>query len=93
MLTNVAETSIRNYRDPQTACELCRIRERILERMKFGQTYTRREVAALAGIDNSCAAGRVNELIKAGSIVVVGTGPRGIRGRKVELLSLSLAAV
>jgi hypothetical protein len=93
MLPNVTETSISDYRDPRTVGDLCPIRERILERMEPSQTDTRCEIAALAGIDHSCAAGRVNELLKAGSIVVVGAGPRDICGREVDLLSLLRAAV
>lgn len=88
MKTNVTETSIRSY-DALKASGFKGQHASIVSHMERGQIYSRRQLAGLTGIETSAVAGRCNELIEDGQIVVCGYIRCPITGRTVEAIKLA----
>ena len=83
MKTNVAASSISTYQDirPIITGECYR---KILQAMSPGLTYTRKQIARLTGLETSCVAGRVNELIETDQISLTGSVKCPITNRTVQ---------
>lgn len=64
----VASTSIAAYREHQAAGKIGLQAQKILDTMLAGKDYSRRELAALAGLELSSVCGRVNEMLGIGLI-------------------------
>lgn len=60
----------------------------ILNAMRAGVLYSRRQVASLCGLETSTSAARFNALIAAGQVSVVGRIKCGISGKSVEAVQL-----
>lgn len=87
MKTNVAKTSIRSY-DALKASGFTGQHASIVSRMERGAIYSRRQISKLTGLETSTVAGRVNELIEDGQIIVCGTIRCPHSGRHVEAVKL-----
>jgi hypothetical protein len=90
MRTAVAETSIRSY-DALKASGFKGQHAAIVSHMERGQIYSRRQLAMLTGLETSAVAGRCNELIEDGQIMVCGHIRCPITGRTVEAVKLAEA--
>lgn len=88
MKTNVTQTSIEAYHDISSSGVAGACHQKLLNAMQTGKTYTRRQLARLTGLETSCVAGRVNELIKAGLVGKQGKTTCPITKRNVEAVSL-----
>ena len=88
MRTAVNETSIRGY-DALKASGFKGQHAAIVSHMEPGQIYSRRALAKLTGLETSAVAGRCNELLAEGSIVVCGHIRCPITGRTVEAVKLA----
>lgn len=64
------------------------IRQRIVAFVAAAGQTTRRQIAESLGLETSCVAGRVNQLITAGELVEFGLEPCPITGRRVHWLRL-----
>lgn len=64
----VASTSIAAYREHQAAGKIGLQAQKILDTMLAGKDYSRRELAAKAGLELSSVCGRVNEMLGIGLI-------------------------
>lgn len=71
MRTAVTETSIRSY-DALKASGFKGQHAAIVSHMERGHIYSRRQLAMLTGLETSAVAGRCNELIEDGQIMVCG---------------------
>ena len=87
MKTNVAKTSIRNY-DALKASGFNGQHAAIVSRMERGVIYSRRQISKLTGLETSTVAGRVNELVEDGQIIVCGNIKCPHSGRTVEAVKL-----
>jgi len=83
MKTSIAPTSLRSY-DAMNGSGFAALQALIINKMKPGRIYSRRQLAQITGLETSCIAGRVHELIKIGSLEVVGTIKCPLSGRQVE---------
>lgn len=88
MKTAVSESSLRSY-DALRASGFRGQHAAIVSHMDPGKTYSRRQLAKMAGLETSAIAGRVNELIAAGDVVGVGHIKCPITGRLVEGVRLA----
>lgn len=88
MKTAVTDTSIESY-DALKGSRMSGQHAAILAHMQPGRLYSRRLIATLTGLETSAVAGRVNELIAAGQVVVSGTQACPITGRNVEAIRLA----
>jgi hypothetical protein len=88
MKTAVTATSLRTY-DAMNGAGFGALQMLILKKMRAGVLYSRRQLADMTRLETSCVAGRVNELVKAGSLEVVGTIKCRISGRTVEAVKLA----
>lgn len=86
MKTNVAASSISTYHDitPLITGECYR---KILQAMSPGLTYTRKQIARLTGLETSCVAGRVNELLEMEQLSLTGSVKCPITNRTVQGVS------
>lgn len=62
----VRDTSRETYH--ATTEERAQCQQKILAALKNSGATSRRAIATMTGLENSCVAGRVNELIKAGAV-------------------------
>lgn len=62
----VADTSIKAYKEHRSSGKISTQAQHILDCMKFGVTYSRRELIAVTGLELSSICGRVNEMLSAG---------------------------
>ena len=88
MKTNVTQTSIASY-DALRTSGFKGQHATILNRMQPGKPYSRRQIAMQTGLETSAVAGRVNELLEAGALVVCGTLRCPITGRTVEVVRIA----
>lgn len=88
MKTAVTETSLRAYRGMSTA-DLTAKQRQVVDAMRPGNLYTRRELETLANMRTGSVCGRVNELIELGRIDVCGEKFCRESGRQVEALRLA----
>ena len=63
---SVAGTSIQAYNEHRASGKLNNQSQHILDCMKFGIAYSRRELIGLTGLELSSICGRVNEMLSAG---------------------------
>ena len=61
----------------------------ILHVMAHGKAYSRRQLSIITGLETSCIAGRVNELVKDGLIEEIGQMHCPVTGRMVDAIALS----
>lgn len=87
MKTNVAKTSIRNY-DALKRSGFMGQHAAIVSRMERGVIYSRRQLAKMTGLETSSVAGRVNELIEDGQLIICGNIKCPHTGRTVEAVKL-----
>ena len=85
MKTAVTITSLLSY-DALRSIGLARCHASIIEAMTPGKLYSRRELAVLTGLETSSVAGRVNELVAADMLEVVGKQRCARTGRVVEVV-------
>lgn len=83
MRTSVASSSIEAYSQIK-GTHLTTMHERILKKMQHGVLYTRRQLARMTGMETSTIAGRVNELISMGQVVVCAKVKCPISNKSVE---------
>ena len=88
MKTAVTRTSLRSY-DLLKASGFCGQHAAIVSHMQKGQLYSRRQLAKLTGLETSSVAGRINELIEQGQVVVTGTLVCPLSHRHVEAVKLA----
>jgi predicted HTH transcriptional regulator len=88
MKTCVSESSIVNFYDPANKRRFGQQEQKILAVMQHGRVYTRREVAVLAGVETSSTSGRINALIHAGVIEVIGSKQCSVSHKHVEAIAL-----
>jgi len=88
MKTAVTESSIRSY-DALKASGFKGQHAAIVSHMDKGKIYSRRQLAGLTGLETSAVAGRCNELIDEGLIVVCGHIRCPITNRTVEAIKLA----
>lgn len=88
MKTLVTDTSIHSYDALKAEGANKKLHAKIVEAMRDGAVYTRRQIAGLTGIETSSVAGRVNELIADGFIQVLGKAKCPVTGRMVETIAL-----
>lgn len=88
MKTAVARSSLRSY-DFLKASGFCGQHAAIVSHMQRGQLYSRRQLATLTGLETSSVAGRVNELLEQGQVVVCGTLVCPLSLRHVEAVKLA----
>jgi len=88
MKTAVTCTSLRSY-DALKASGFKGQHAAIVSHMERGQIYSRRQLASMTGLETSSIAGRCNELIEEGLLVVCGTMRCPITGRNVEAVKLA----
>jgi len=79
----VADTSIAAYREHSDSGKLGSQAQHILDCMRPGWDYSRRELIAVTGLELSSICGRVNELLAVG--LLQETAPRkcGITGKRI----------
>lgn len=87
MKTAVTQTSIRSY-DALMARGF-KQHATILNNMERGQIYSRRQIATITGLETSAVAGRTNELLADGHLIVCGHIRCPITGRMVEAVRLA----
>ena len=68
---SVTDTSKAAYTDLKESGTLSKQQFLILDKMRYGGVYTRKELQRAAGLEINAISGRVNELVKAGYIGVV----------------------
>lgn len=88
MKTAVTSTSLRSY-ESLKASGFCGQHATIVSHMQKGRLYSRRQLAKLTGLETSSVAGRVNELIEQGQVVVCGTIKCPHTQRTVEAVKLA----
>ena len=88
MKTSVSVTSIHQYHAMQMFGQIAPKQLLILHKMRPGRLYSRRELSKLTGLETSCVAGRVNELLEMQQLEVVGTLRCSITHRHVEAVRL-----
>jgi hypothetical protein len=88
MKTSVTSTSIKSY-DALKASGFKGQHAAIVSHMERSQIYSRRQLAGLTGLETSAVAGRCNELIADGQLVVCGVIKCPITGRTVEAVKLA----
>ena len=88
MKTAVTTTSIKSY-DALKSSGFKGQHAAIVSHMERGQIYSRRQLAGLTGLETSAVAGRCNELISEGQLVVCGVIKCPQSGRLVEGLKLA----
>jgi hypothetical protein len=71
MKTSVAITSIRSY-SALKASGFVGQYAAIVSRMERGRMYSRRQLSVMTGLETSAVAGRINELLEDGDVVVCG---------------------
>lgn len=83
MKTKVTASSISTYRDiaPLITGECYR---KILQAMSPEKTYTRRQLARMTGLETSCVAGRINELLETQQVALYGAIKCPVSGRMVQ---------
>lgn len=84
MRTAVTSTSRDAYHALEHTSAQC---NRILNAMRAGVLYTRRQVASLCGLETSTSAARFNALIAAGQVQVVGRIKDPQTGKSVEAVA------
>tara|TARA_R110002020_G_scaffold246481_1_gene460288 strand:- start:307 stop:627 length:321 start_codon:yes stop_codon:yes gene_type:complete len=88
-MSNVKDTSKDAYTGLTflgTKSKLSKMQKAIMKQMEYNQEYTRKELAAKTGMETSTIAGRVNELVKSGAIIIVGKKICSISNKNVESL-------
>ena len=85
--TQMRDTSLDAFHDLKLGNTLQLQQKRILNVMQPNRTYTRRELAALAGMETSSASARINSLLDT-HIAVVGTKKDAFTKKTVEALML-----
>jgi hypothetical protein len=80
----VAQTSREAYHALANTSRQCAA---ILNAMRPGLIYSRRQVAMLCGLETSTSAARFNALIAAGQVQVCGRIRCGISGKSVEAVT------
>lgn len=90
MKTNVTQSSIKSY-DALKASGFKGQYAAIVSHMKRGYIYSRRQIAVLTGLETSAVAGRVNELMADGQVVICGSIKCPYTGRTVEAVKLAEA--
>lgn len=82
----VAHTSISAYHDTDRSC----IRAAIVGLLSQNPAMTRRQISQVLGLETSCVAGRVNELINACALVELPmTSPCPITGKRVKWVAVA----
>lgn len=84
MKTAVTQTSVEAYHALTSTSKQCTA---ILNAMRAGVLYTRRQVASLCGLETSTSAARFNALIAAGQVKVCGRIKDPVSGISVEAVS------
>lgn len=81
----VAHTSIAAYHETDRSC----IRAAIVGLPSQNEALTRRQISKVLGIETSCIAGRVNELLSSGAIhELPETAPCPITGKRVKWVAV-----
>jgi len=62
----VAETSVISYHEHKDTGKVGKQAQLILNKMAFGENYSRRELIKVTGLELSSICGRVNELLQIG---------------------------
>lgn len=89
MKTNVANSSLAAYDELQQG-RMAECKQKIINSMSHGMLYSRRQIAQITGLEVSCVAGRVNELLNVDKLLeVVGTIQCPITRRRVEAIALA----
>ena len=88
MKTAVTQTSLHSY-DALKASGFKGQHSAICSRMERGKVYSRRQVAKVCGLETSTVAARVNDLVKFGQVVEVGTIKCPITGKHVGAIKLA----
>jgi hypothetical protein len=86
--TAVTATSIRSY-DALKASGFKGQHAAIVSHMERGQIYSRRQLATMTGLETSAVAGRVNELLSDGLLLVCGFIRCPLTHRTVEAIKLA----
>lgn len=79
----VAETSIAAYHEHRDSGKVGKQAQTILDRMRPGWGYSRRELAMVTGLELSSICGRVNELLKIGMLEEQHPRKCGVTGKTV----------
>jgi hypothetical protein len=79
----VADTSIEAYHEHRDSGRLGAQHLHILDQMRPGWGYSRRELMLITGLELSSICGRVNELVKLGMLQEQSPRKCGITGRRV----------
>lgn len=82
------ETARDSYRTLQRDRKLQPMQERILACFASGRAYTRKQLRDLTGMELSSVCGRVNSLIAAGLLEVLGESRDPATGKPQELVGL-----
>lgn len=86
MKTNVTDTSLNSYDQLKGSKYLADSYKKILSKMRFDRSYSRRQIANLAKMETSSVAGRVNELLFMRQIEVIGKKLCPISKKTVEAI-------
>lgn len=79
----VADTSIDAYHEHRDSGRLGKQAQAILDKMRPGWGYSRRELVETTGIELSSICGRVNELLKLGILQEQSPRKCGVTGKRV----------
>lgn len=79
----VAETSIAAYREHRDSGKVGKQAQHILDCMRPGWSYSRRELMAVTGLELSSICGRVNELVGTGLLQEGAPRKCGVTGKRV----------
>jgi len=88
MKTNVTDSSLASY-DNLKAHIMGECQRKIISVMQPGQVYTRKQISRLTDMETSSVAGRINELLDAEVVQVIGSIRCPISNKLVEALQLT----
>lgn len=90
---SVASTSIENYHQHRDSGRLGKQQQLILDGMRGGESYSRRELAAHLGLELSSICGRVNELVASGYLEELPTRRCSVTGKSVHPVAKTTKAL
>lgn len=86
----VTATSYRSYRELLDTGKVRGQQFKILNAMREGRAYTRRELTALTGLEINAVCGRVNELLQSGALVKAHEVKDPVTHQTVETVALNV---
>ena len=88
MRTQVSETSREAFNSIRREGKLQPMQKSILDALDGGRTYTRKQLRQVTGMELSSVCGRVNSLLAAGLVEIIGEVKDEKTGKRQELIGL-----